>query len=214
MHNTRTRLRPGALTACAAALALFTAGCSKASPDAQTGGCRADGHWSGREQAGWLRSAVTFSGTAGGTDPSYEDASVTVRTPRTGDARPLCEPLAVQVEFWTLTTTTAGTETSSVMRYRLATDGGRTRTVGFPSGLPAGREAACVGVLVAVYAGAPLTGAELPRSSPDGDVRFATGRIGAYRLLGPREPAADCAADRPAASASPTGSGKWDVHHP
>ncbi|MFJ8109141.1 hypothetical protein [Streptomyces sp. NPDC096132] len=223
-HQNRTRLRHGALTACAAALALLATGCTKASAGAQTGGCHADGHWSEREQTAWLRTAVDFRGTADGADPSYEDASVVVRAPRTDDARPLCRPLAVQVQFWTLTATTTGTRTSSVMRYRLDVEGSRTRTVGFPGGLPTAPDGACVAVLVAVYTGDPLTGEELPRTTSDlagagdADVRFGTERIAAYRLLPPPDPAR-CATDPRTTSPSPTspppsGSTAWDAFHP
>ncbi|MER5226673.1 hypothetical protein [Streptomyces flaveus] len=223
MHSTQTRLRHGALTACAAALALLAAGCSKASADARAGDCRDDGHWSGREQAAWLRTAVAFRGTADGAGPSYEGASVVVRAQHTGGGRVLCQPLGVQVEFWTLSARTTGTETrtetSSVMRYGLSTDGSRTRTVGFPRGLPAGQDGICTRVLVAAYAGAPLSGPELPWTTQDlaiagdMDVRFGTERIGAHRLLPPQDPTA-CTTDRPTADPSPTRSTTWDIYHP
>lgn len=218
MHSTQTRLRHGALTACAAALTLLAAGCSQASAGAQVGGCRDNGHWSQRERAAWLRTAVAFRGTADGADSSYESASVVVRAQRSG-ARALCQRLAVQVEFWTLTATTTGTDMSSVMRHRLSTDGSRARTVGFPTGLPTGRDGACARVLVAAYAGAPLTDTELPpdtsdlATAEDADVRFGTERIGAYRLLPPHG-SAQCDPDRPAPSPSPTRSTVWDVNHP
>lgn len=219
MHSTKTRFRQGALTACAAALALLAAGCSKASAGAQPGGCRADGHWSGRQQAAWLRTEVAFRGTADGAGPSYEGASVVVRTQHAGDVRVLCQPLAVQVEFWTLTATTTGTEMSFVMRYRLSTDASRSRTVGFPAGLPTGQDGTCTRVLVAAYAGAPLTDGQLPRTTRDlaaagdSDVRFGTERIGAYRLLPPQDPA-QCDAHRSAPSPAPTRSTAWDIYHP
>ena len=219
MHSTQTRLRHGTLTACAAALALLAAGCSKASTGAEAGGCRADGHWSGREQAAWLRTAVAFRGTADGAGPSYEGASVVVRAQHTGDARPLCQPLAVQVEFWTLTATANWTEMSSLMRYRLSADGSRTRTVGFPAALPTGQDGTCTRVLVAAYAGAPLSDRELPQktgdlaTAGDADVRFGTERIGAYRLL-PQQDPAQCDADRSTPNPSPTRSTAWDIYHP
>lgn len=219
MHSTQTRLRHGALTACAAALTLLAAGCSQAAAGAQAGGCRDNGHWTQRERAAWLRTAVAFRGTADGADSSYESASVVVRARPSGGVRVLCRPLSVQVEFWTLTPTTTGTQMWSVMRYRLSTDGSRTRTVGFPTGLPTGRDGACARVLVAAYAGVPLTDRELPRNTPDlstaedADVRFGTERIGAYRLLPPHG-SARCDPDRPAPSPSPTGSTVWDINHP
>ncbi|MEU6256767.1 hypothetical protein [Streptomyces sp. NPDC047043] len=217
MHSTKTRPRRAAMTACAAALALLAAGCSKASAGAQTGGCRDDGHWTGRQQAAWLRTAVTIRGTVDGS--SYTDASVVVRPPRTGDVRVLCQPLAVQVEFWTVTATTTGTEMSSVMRYRLSSDGSRTRTVGFPAGLPGGQDGTCTRVLVAAYAGAPLTDRQLPRlagdlsTADDAAVRFATERIGVHRLL-PALDSAQCDADRRTPSPARTGSTDWDIYHP
>ncbi|MFF4586023.1 hypothetical protein [Streptomyces sp. NPDC001388] len=228
MHTTRTRPSHGVLTAGAAALALLAAGCSQPTTGARTDGCRADGHWSEREQAAWLRTAVAFRGTADGADPAYEHASVVVRAQHPGDAGPLCRPLAVQVEFWSLTATTTGTRMSSVMRHRLDTDGSGTHSVRFPTGLPTGRDGVCAGVLVAAYAGAPLTGEELPGQIPDlaaagdADVRFGTERVGAYRLFPPPDPAG-CATDRrtvgpsptgSAPSPSPSGSTAWDVFHP
>ncbi|MFJ1967159.1 hypothetical protein ACIO93_00645 [Streptomyces sp. NPDC087903] len=219
MHSTQPRLRHGALTAGAAVLALLAVGCSKASAGAQTGGCREDGRWSGRQQAAWLRTAVAFHGAYDGAGPSYEKASVVVRPPRTGDVRVLCRSLAVQIEFWTLTATATGTERSFVMRYRLSADGSRTRTVGFPARLPTGQDRTCTRVLVAVYAGAPLTEGELPRTTQglsgadDTDVRFGTERIGAHRLL-PGRNSAQCAPDRWTPSPSPTVSTGWDIYHP
>ncbi|MEH0515879.1 hypothetical protein QA942_33140 [Streptomyces sp. B21-106] len=244
MHTIRTRLRRGALTALAAALAtafaLLTAGCSKASETTRTGGCRADGTWSARQKAAWLRGAVSFR-TAEGAAASGARMSVVVGAPRSVDARRLCRPLDVQVEFWTLTTTTTTTTattttatattattttatatrtvSSSVRRRHLTADGGTTRTVGFPGGLPAGREGVCVGVLAAVYAGGPLTGRELPRvtAGPSADVgasvRFVTDRVGAYRLFPPPDPAR-CAPGRSAVSPSSTGEPGWDPFHP
>ncbi|GAA3830114.1 hypothetical protein ACFS5L_18630 [Streptomyces phyllanthi] len=219
MHSTRTRLRHGALTACAAVLALLAVGCSKASAGAQADGCRDNGHWSPRERAAWLRTAVAFHGTADGADPSYEEASVVVRARHNGDVRVLCQPLAVQVEFWTLTATTTGTDRSFVKRYRLSTDGSRTRTVGFPAGLPTGQDGACTRILVAAHTGEPLADGELPwtasdlTTSEDTDVRFGTERIGVYRLLPPHD-SARCDAARSTTSPSPTRSTIWDVNHP
>jgi len=227
MHTTATRLRRGAMTACAAAaLALLCAGCSKASETTQTTGCRADDAWPGRQKAAWLRGAVSFR-TAGGAATPSARMSVVVGAPRTADARRLCLPLDVQVEFWTLTTTTTTTpgtattrtEWSSVRRYRLFADGGRTWTVGFPGDLPAGRDGVCVGVLAAVYAGDPLTERELPRVTPapsddeDTPVRFVTDRVGAYRLFPPPDPAR-CAPGPSTVGPSPTGGPGWDPFHP
>ncbi|MEU9324513.1 hypothetical protein AB0D91_11990 [Streptomyces canus] len=218
MHSTQTRFRHAVLTAGAAVLALLATGCWNASAGAQTGGCRDAGDWSGPEQAAWLRTAVAFHATTDGTDPSYAKASVVVRGPRTGDVRVLCRPLAVQVEFWTLTATTTRPEMSFVLRYRLSADGGRTRTVAFPAGLPTGREGTCVRVLVAAYVGSPLAGGELPRmtgdldTAADADVRFGTARIGVHRLL-PAQGSA-CDAGRSTPSPSPTASTGWDIYHP
>ncbi|MFJ9006089.1 hypothetical protein [Streptomyces canus] len=108
---------------------------------------------------------------------------------------------------------------SSVMRYRLSAGGSRTCTVGFPAGLLAAPDGACTGVLVAAYAGAPLTENELPRRLPDpgtlrnADVRFGTEWIGAYQLLPPPHPTR-CDTARPTASPSPSRSVTWDIYHP
>ncbi|WP_326660315.1 hypothetical protein [Streptomyces canus] len=219
MHSTQTRFRHAVLSAGATALALLATGCSNVSAGAQTGGCRDAGDWSGREQAAWLRTAVAFHGTTDATDPSYAKASVVVRGPRTGDVRVLCRPLAVQVEFWTLTATTTRPEMSFVLRYGLSADGGRTRTVAFPAGLPTGREGTCVRVLVAAYVGSPLADGELPRmtgdldTAGDADVRFGTARIGVHRLL-PAQGPARCDAGRSTPGPSSTASTGWDIYHP
>ncbi|WP_406102412.1 hypothetical protein [Streptomyces canus] len=219
MHSTQTRFRHAVLSAGAAAFALLATGCWNASAGAQTGGCRDAGDWSGRAQAAWLRAAVAVHGTTDGADPSYAQASVVVRGPRTGDVRVLCQPLAVQVEFWTLTASTTRPELSFVMRYGLSADGGRTRTVAFPAGLPTGRDGTCVRILVAAYAGTPLAGAELPRltgdlaTAGDADVRFGTARIGVHRLL-PAQGSTQCGVRRSTPSPSPTASTGWDIYHP
>jgi hypothetical protein len=219
MYRTRVRLCHGALTACAAALALLTSGCSDVSAGAQTGGCRDDDHWSGQQQVAWLRSAVAFHEPTDGGGSPYKDAAVEIHAGRTGDVRPLCEPVAVQVEFWTLTATATGTEMSSVMHHGISADGSSTRTVGFPADLPLGGDGACTRVLVAAYAGAALTKNELPGPLPDvstlrsADVRFRTDRIGAYRLLPPQQPSR-CDTARPVASPSPSGPASWDAYHP
>jgi hypothetical protein len=105
------------------------------------------------------------------------------------------------------------------MRYRLSTNGSRTRTVGFPAGLPTGQDGTCARVLVAAYAGAPPAEVELPTitrdlaASGDADVRFGTERVGAYRLLPPQD-SAQCDPDRPTTSPSPSGSTTWNIDHP
>ncbi|MDT0479015.1 hypothetical protein [Streptomyces doebereineriae] len=219
MHSTQTRFRHTVLTAGAAVLALLATGCWNASAGAQTGGCRDDGDWSGRGKAAWLRTAVAFHATTDGTDPSYARASVVVRGPRTGDVRVLCRPLTVQVEFWTLTAAKTRPEMSFVMRYGLSADGGTTRTVAFPAGLPTGQDGACVRVLVAAYAGTPLADGELPRmtgdlaTAGDADVRFGTARIGVHRLL-PAQGPTQCETGRSTPSPSPTASTGWDIYHP
>ena len=96
MFRTRLRPRHTALTACAAAAALLTAGCAKASAGAQVSGCRADDHWSERQQAAWLRSAVSFREPNDGGRSPYRDAAVEIHSA----ARPLCEPVVVHEIAW------------------------------------------------------------------------------------------------------------------
>lgn len=215
----RTRVRPchKALTACAAAAALLTAGCAKTSTGAQVSGCRGDDHWSLRQQAAWLRSAVAFREPADGGRSSYRDASVEMH----GAARPLCEPVVAQVEFWTLPASGAGrgTQMSSVRRHRLSFDGSGGRTVGFPARLLAPRNNACNDVLAAAYAGSALVADELPKRLPhpgaarSADVGFRTERIGASRLFPPSDPSR-CDPAGPTVSPSPSPSATWDIHHP
>ncbi|MCK8437012.1 hypothetical protein G3I77_29635 [Streptomyces sp. D2-8] len=181
-----TQLAHGSLTSLAAALTLLTTGCAERSDGAQTAAdaCRADGGWSAEKRAEWLRPAVSFPDEA-----AAEGAAVVIGS-HTGE--PLCEPIAVQVQFWEATATRAGTDLRSVLRIRLTTDGGRSRTIGFPAGLSPEERDDCVGVLMAAYAGAPLTQTELPTAaarltpaSTTADTPFGTTRVAAQRLLPP-----------------------------
>jgi hypothetical protein len=182
----RTQLAHGPLTSLAAALTLLTTGCAEKADGAQAAAdaCRADGGWSAEKRAEWLRPAVSFPDEA-----AAEDAAVVIGS-RPGE--PLCEPIAVQVQFWEATATTAGTDLRSVLRIRLTTDGSRPRTIGFPAGLSPEERDDCTGVLMAAYPGAPLAQAELPAAadrltpaSTTADTTFGTTRVAAQRLLPP-----------------------------
>ncbi|MFG2802201.1 hypothetical protein [Streptomyces pseudovenezuelae] len=195
------------------AAALLTAGCAGLTGSAHVGGCRADDTWSPAQRARWLRPAVSFPGDA--------DAAVVIRPRSLADGGPLCEPIAVQVQFWRLTATAAGTDMTSALRVRLATLGSEDRTVGFPAGLAAGERDGCTGVLMAAYTGAPLTWSELPEDtgrlgSGTARVRFRTDRIGAYRLLPPAHPRPCRTAGRPTPtpSAPPATANPWGLDHP
>ncbi|WP_327317987.1 hypothetical protein [Streptomyces sp. NBC_01235] len=212
----------GSLMSLVAAVALLTAGCSATADGTEAAGCRETDGWSLREQARWLRSTVSFPGaTAGeGADESAadKDAAVVIRSRGTNDGGPLCEPIRVQVEFWELTATTTGTDMTSVLRYRLVTDGSEDRAIGFPPGLSAAERDACTGVLMAAYPGARLTEAELPEdighltSPTTADVEFGTDRIGAYRLFPPSDPR-QCDADRRPTTTPAATSAPWPRDH-
>ncbi|MFF9780468.1 hypothetical protein ACF1HJ_43405 [Streptomyces sp. NPDC013978] len=182
----RAQLAHRSLTSLAAALTLMTTGCAEKGEGTQAAAdaCRADGDWSAEKQAQWLRTAVSFPDEA-----AAEDAAVVIGS-HTG--APLCEPIAVQVQFWEATTTRTGTDLRSVLRMRLNTDGSRPRTIGFPAGLSPEERDDCTGVLIAAYPGAPLTQAELPAAathltpaSTMTDTPFGTTRVAAQRLLPP-----------------------------
>ncbi|MEU5893243.1 hypothetical protein ABZ835_41380 [Streptomyces sp. NPDC047461] len=218
----RTHLVHGSLTSLVATLTLLTAGCSETAAGAEAAGCRENDGWSAKEQAQWLRPSASFPWTKAdeGTAESAadEDAAVVIRPSDTDDGGPLCEPLTVQVEFWKLTATTAGTDMTSVLHYRLDTDGTEHRAIGFPPGLSAGERGACTGVLMAVYSGTRLANAELPEdidhlTSATTDVKFGTDRIGAYRLVPPPDPE-QCGADRQPTTSPPAPALTWPRDHP
>ncbi|MEU5535597.1 hypothetical protein [Streptomyces sp. NPDC020362] len=97
-----------ALTACAAALALLSVGCSKASAGSQVGECREDVHWLDRQQAARLRSAVEFRTVPDATGRPYKNAAVLVTARLAGAVRPLGQSLVLHVWFWTPTAMGAG----------------------------------------------------------------------------------------------------------
>ncbi|WP_158973167.1 hypothetical protein [Streptomyces griseus] len=212
----RTHLAHRSLMSLAAAAALLTAGCSGTADSAHADGCRANGDWTAPQRAHWLRPSVSFPESAPG-----NDTAVVIR-PRAVDNRgPLCEPIAVQVQFWKLTATAAGTDMRPELRIRLATGGGAARSIGFPAGLSAGERGGCTGVLMAVYAGVPLTEGELPKNighlvPGTAQVRFRTDRIGAYRLLPPSELESCRANGEPMTTppATPNPWGRWGSDHP
>ncbi|UUU36527.1 hypothetical protein JIX56_45665 [Streptomyces sp. CA-210063] len=213
----RSRLAHGSLTSLAAALALLAAGCSGTADGA--GGCRENGGWSAKDRAEWLRPTVSFPEAAAEVNAADKDPAVLIRPRDRDDGGPLCEPVTVHVEFWELTARTAGTEMTSVLSYRLATDGTEERAIGFPPGLSAGKRGACIGVLMAAYSGARLAETELPedvgRSASTGtaDVEFRTDRIGAYRLLPPSDPER-CDADGGPTTSPPATPMPWGSDHP
>lgn len=215
----RTHVAHGSLTSLAAALALLTAGCSGTADGPEAGGCRENGGWSVREQARWLRPSVSFPEATAHGRAADEDAAVVIRPRDPDDGVSLCEPVTVQVEFWEVTATTAGTDMTSVLRYRLATDGTKDRGIGLPPGLSAGERGACTGVLMAAYAGARLTEDELPEvigrltSAATTDMEFGTDRIVAHRLLPPSDPD-QCAADRQPTTSPPATPAAWPTYHP
>ncbi|MFD9122850.1 hypothetical protein [Streptomyces bottropensis] len=182
----RTQLASGSLTSLTAALTLLTTGCTEKANGAQAAAdaCRANGAWSAEKQAEWLRPAVSFPAKAAAEDPAVVIGSHT--------GAPVCEPIAVQVQFWEATATPAGTDLRSVLRFRLTTDGSTLRTIGFPAGLSPEERDDCTGVLMAVYPGVPLAQTELPavtaRLTPaptTTDTEFGSARIAAQQVLPP-----------------------------
>ncbi|MFJ6495021.1 hypothetical protein [Streptomyces virginiae] len=215
MSRTPTAL--ASLTSLAAAAALLATGCAGRADGVEASGCRDDGGWSAQQQAQWLRSAVSFD-----EDASGEEAVVEVRPRGTADGRPLCAPVTVQVQFWRLTATASGNELSPALRVQLGTDGSEKRLFGLPPGLSAAERDACTGVLMAVYAGTPLTADELPegidRLGGDGvpEVTFRTDRLAAHRLISPPD-RERCEADTGAAESATTApsatSNRWGLDH-
>ncbi|MCL6735679.1 hypothetical protein [Streptomyces neyagawaensis] len=208
----RTHLAHRSLTSLAAAATLLTVGCSGTAESAHAGGCRENGDWTVEQRAEWLRRAVSFPESA------PDDAAVVTHPRTAGNRGSLCEPIAVQVQFWKLTATAAGTDMRPGQHIRLATSGGDDRSIGFPAGLSAGERGGCTGVLMAVYVGGPLTGSELPKdighlTPGTAEVRFRTDRVAAYRLLPPSEPES-CRANGERTTAPPTTPNPWGSNHP
>lgn len=213
----RTHGARGPSATLAAVLALLATACGTEDPGTSAGrigppgadGCRANSGWTARDQAAWLRPAVSFS----------PDAVILAGIGDAHDGAPLCRPVTVRVEFWRLTARSTDVQVTSVQRTRLRTDGRDDHRIGLPPALDARGRDACTGVLMAAYTGTPLTGKDLPenlaRAVPDrsADLDFRTERIAAHRLIPPSAPGA-CPGDEKAPAGPTATPNPWGDDHP
>ncbi|MDX6316258.1 MAG: hypothetical protein QOF44_5722 [Streptomyces sp.] len=148
-------------------------------------GCHPTGNWTQKEAAAWvqLQDTVFHKAVDGIKDKVQFSKSLK------GYDGPLCEPVTVQVQFWTITYGSAtGAETTSatgsppdyyfsmrsLKRTELRIDGREDHDVYMPKSFYAGDRSPCVGTLLAVYVGKPLTSKELPTDIDFGDSYLAT----------------------------------------
>jgi hypothetical protein len=168
-------------------------------------GCHPDKGWSTSQTAEWVKlMRVGYSEPAGAVaNQVHLDKSLT------GYDGPLCTPVTIQVEFWKITYRAADSgsralagETEqyyfamkSLKRTELRVDGRGARDVLPPKGFASAKTSPCVGFLMAIYAGKPLTSKELPSDIKTGGaaylndtVTFPTERVGDYTLTKPSAP--------------------------
>jgi hypothetical protein len=116
-----------------------------------SGTCTPAVGWTAAEQTSWLRLHV-------------QRQAGTRYISIVKDRLPLCQPLPVQIEFWSVAVTPGlfggqgSLETTSISRKEFAVDG-RTGYAVELAPVPTER---CTGLLMAVYVGGPLTEADLP----------------------------------------------------
>ncbi|BBC30080.1 hypothetical protein SGFS_013740 [Streptomyces graminofaciens] len=163
-------------------------------------GCHDNSGWTSDEVRTWLQIQARASDVETSKD-------VAVGPVQEGFDGPLCEPVTVQVEFWKLTYGSPSEKEKSdpgtpdfyfamerAKRTRLRTDGSGEQQVTAPKKLYADDRSVCVGALVTVTAGKPLSEKELPESIKLSDaaygnndtVEFRTERVAVYELTRPK----------------------------
>ncbi|WP_371659775.1 hypothetical protein [Streptomyces sp. NBC_00280] len=194
-------------------------------------GCHDNKGWTAEESREWVERFVDTP------KESYGDDGLRVVS-LPGYNGPLCRKITVQVEFWKLVYGVAngadGQRLSNgarpayyfdirrVKRVELHTDAGVERKIALPESLYATDRSPCVGALISITVGKPLTSKELPEeveasgeeSSWDSTtVDFRSQRVADYELSKPSapqvcspdgKPTAD-PADVPAPGSQPTG---------
>ncbi|MGW7463732.1 hypothetical protein ACWGJT_03265 [Streptomyces xantholiticus] len=174
-------------------------------------GCHPNKGWSQEQTLRWVRLETVTPD-----DIVSEGDEVRIRKSSQGFDGPLCEPVTVQVEVWKLTygspdgreRDTDSTKPKpdyyfsmeSVKRMKLRVDGTAEKVVPLPQKLYAADRSVCVGALLAVYVGKPLTAKELPEeidiggsasdvSNAFGDnIDFRTERVAEEDLSEPAAP--------------------------
>ncbi|MER6617743.1 hypothetical protein [Streptomyces xantholiticus] len=174
-------------------------------------GCHPNEDWSREETLSWVRLETVTPD-----DITSDGNEVRIRKSSEGFDGPLCKPVSVQVEVWKLTYGSAeGREPArdrtkpkpdyyfsmqSVKRSELRVDGTEEEAVPLPGKLYAADRSVCVGALIAVYVGKPLTAKELPEEIDIGgsasdvgtafgdNIEFRTERVAVEDLSEPAAP--------------------------
>lgn len=166
-------------------------------------GCYDNAKWTGKEAAAWLNLETYIPYGSG-------DPSITLNTTKAGYNGPLCQPVAVQVQFWTVTYaanprhdgSVGSTDKSpdfffvmkTVKRQTIGFDGRKAARVTLPPHFYDVKRSVCVGSLIAIYPGQPLSAKELPENITSGnniiptDVDFRTDRIADHSWSPPTAP--------------------------
>ncbi|MDX2540430.1 hypothetical protein ACOT81_14375 [Streptomyces sp. WI04-05B] len=171
-------------------------------------GCHDNSWWKTEESAEWVERAVYTP-----LDEYGSDGNEVTLVSLPGYNGPLCRKITVQVEFWKLVygvaTDTDGERLSNGTRpayyfdmrrtkhVELRTDGRVDEKIAAPPSLYAADRSPCVGVLVTVTVGKPLTSRELPKEIAVGGekdysgrttVDFRSKRVADYELSEPSAP--------------------------
>ncbi|MET8081935.1 hypothetical protein [Streptomyces sp. NPDC005303] len=168
-------------------------------------GCHSNKGWTTEESTEWVRRYVHTP-----KDSYAGDGLRVVSLP--GYNGPLCRKISVQIEFWKLVYGVAKGDNgnrlsdgrkpdyyfdiSRVKRVELHVDGSAEQTVALPTSLYATDRSPCVGALVSVTVGKPLTSKELPKEVRVGDssryrddtVDFRSKRVAGHELSEPSAP--------------------------
>ncbi|WP_234354692.1 hypothetical protein [Streptomyces sp. NRRL WC-3618] len=167
-------------------------------------GCHSNQGWTTEESTEWVRRYVDTP------EDNYQGGGLRVVS-LPGYNGPLCRKITVQIEFWKLVYGVANGDDgnrlsdgrkpdyyfdiSRVKRVELHVDGSVDQTIALPTSLYATDRSPCVGTLVSVTVGKPLTSRELPKevgvsgSSLQRDtVDFRSKRVADHELTEPSAP--------------------------
>ena len=180
-------------------------------------GCHADHAWSATQAAEWLKFEQLGS-------PTWMDGRwghVHFAKSKPGFDGPLCDAVTVQVQYWKVTYRAAGNAsvggggtqryvftTASLARTRLRVDGRSVKDVYAPKSVASAAASPCVGYLVAIYIGGPLTEREMATDISTGGlvgqtISFPTKRVADSRFAEPSAPQRCDASGRPVPEGRP-----------
>lgn len=185
-------------------------------------GCHPDKEWTTAQAADWVKLMHLGYDTPAGAAVNEVHLSKSL----TGYDGPLCDPVTIQVQFWKITYGAAGEgrnatlpstteqynfDIQSLKRTELRLDGRKDHDVDPPKNYASAKASPCVGFLMAIYAGKPLTSKELPTDISTGGaaylgdtVTFPTERVADYQLIKPSAPNVCDSSGKPTADPSAT----------